>query len=236
MISCFNYSIILVDGFVEKIKVGAPEQSDSLHFQYQLQMGDYFDGEKRSIPVVRRGMDAVKGTFEILDRDTTLLYEPLLQSGDVKVYVEGNFLNSALRSLNYLVDYRYGCNEQTASRLLGLLMKKKVYAKLERDFEQEDIVVKMVKRLEKAQNVDGSWGWWRGNVPNDWMSVYITKVLQIAATEDYPTVALRNGLDYIALNAHKYQRRLQVDALMVLANSDVPLDFEEHLVRYDSSK
>ncbi|MEN0051733.1 MAG: alpha-2-macroglobulin family protein, partial [Bacteroidota bacterium] len=51
----------LVDGFVEKIKVDAPDQSDSLHFQYQLQMGDYFDGEKRSIPVVRRGVEAVKG-------------------------------------------------------------------------------------------------------------------------------------------------------------------------------
>ncbi|MEM6700264.1 MAG: alpha-2-macroglobulin family protein, partial [Bacteroidota bacterium] len=70
----------LVDGFVEKIKVDAPEQSDSLHFQYQLQMGDYFDGEKRSIPVVRRGVEAVKGKFKVLDRDTSVVYEPLRQS------------------------------------------------------------------------------------------------------------------------------------------------------------
>ena len=224
----------LVDGFVEKIKVEAPKQSDSLHFQYQLQMGDYFDGEKRSISVVRRGMEAVKGTFEVLDRDTSLIYEPVLQSGEVKVFVEGSFLNSALRSLNYLVDYPYGCNEQTASRLLGLLMKKKIYAKLEQNFEQEAQITKMVKRLEKTQNADGSWGWWRDNIADNRMSIYVTKVLQIATTEGYPTTAVKKGLNHLTLNAKKYQRRLQVDALLVLAQSNVPFNFEDYLTRYDS--
>jgi len=231
-----NNSTDLIDGFVEIIKVNAPEQSDSLHFQYQLQMGDYFDGEKRSIPVVRRGMEAVKGTFQILDQDTTLVYEPLLQSGEVNVFVESNFLNSALRSLDYLVDYPYGCNEQTASRLLGLLMKKKIYAKLEKPFEQEEKIAKMVQRLEKTQNTDGSWGWWRGNKTNNWMSVYVTKVLQIAATEGYPTAALKKGLDHLALNTNQYNQRLQMDALMILAQSNVPFNFENHLARYDSSE
>ncbi|MEM9886037.1 MAG: alpha-2-macroglobulin family protein [Bacteroidota bacterium] len=226
----------LVDGFVEKVKVNTPFEKDSLHFQYQLNMGDYFDGEKRAIPIIRKGVERVEGIFQLLDRDTILRILPPLEEGEVKVFAEGDLLPSILRTLEYLEDYPYGCNEQTASRLWALLMKKKVYAKLGKDFEQEEKIKKMVARLEKTQNDDGSWGWWNGNAGNDRMSIYVTKALQAAAEDAYPTAALKKGLEYLALNSKNYDQRSKIDALLVLAKSNLPYDFENALAHYDSAK
>ncbi|MEM1327572.1 MAG: alpha-2-macroglobulin family protein [Bacteroidota bacterium] len=228
-----NATTDLIDGLVEKASIQAPLSSDSLQMTYHLTKDNYLDGEKRSIPIFRKGVEAVAGDFWVLNKDTTFIFQPTLDNGTVEVYVEEDAHNSLLRHLAYLTDYPYGCNEQTASRLLANFMKKKIYEQLQKSFESEANVLKMVKRLEKSQNTDGSWGWWSGNKRNEWMSVYVTKVLQ-AVAEDYPTKALAKGLRFLALNAEDFNPRLQLDAMMVLAKSDMPFNFKTTLVQYDT--
>lgn len=224
----------LTDGFIENVSIHAPLQEDSLHLTYTLQMDNYLDGEQRSIPIFRKGMEETKGYFHILDRDTTVTIQPDLEKGKLEVYVEGWMLNAFIEDIQHLINYPYGCNEQTASRMLALLMNKTINEQVGKPFKEADRITAMIKRLEKSQNENGSWGWWPNGEPNMWMTVYVSKALQEATKAGFASKALKKGLDYIAIHAPQSNRRVLLESLSLLAESHIPFDFETSLAQLDS--
>lgn len=226
----------VINGITEKMKTTAPAQKDSIQATYELKMGEYVDGEQRSIPIFRRGMEDTKGYFYVLNNDTSFTITPLLSSGNLEVYVEGKMLDNILRDIMYLKNYKYGCNEQTASRLLASIMEKKITEQVGVKYVENDNIIKLVERLERTQNKDGSWGWWAGNDWNHWMTIYVTSALQEAKKAGFSSTALNKGLDFIIHHTEALNRQNLIYSLQILAESETPFDFETPLVKLDTTQ
>ena len=113
-----------------------------------------------------------------------------------------------LDSLPYLIDFPYGCTEQTMSRFLPAVvtlktltdlglepesiagrifggidpdLAGKTHAKGKKDLGALDkMVEKGLKRLYDFQHSDGGWGWWKKGESDHFMSAYVLWGLSLA--------------------------------------------------------
>lgn len=131
--------------------------TDSLQVSYYLEYQGFRDGEERKIPVFPQGLEKTRGQFWSLQSDTSfsVSYDPGL--GQVSLYVKDNALELFLGDIERLIQYPYACNEQEASRLIGLLVKKQVNERLGRHFWEEGLIRRTITKLEKNQNEQGLW-------------------------------------------------------------------------------
>jgi len=134
-------------------------------------------------------------------------------------------LTLLLDDVEYLKDYPYGCNEQTASRLLALLAEHDIRAFLKQSILPEKPLRECLKRLEKNQLPDGAWGWWGGGRSNTWMTAYVVKALFKTEKSGFTAAtALQNGLNWLRQNLDGIATAEQPSALFALRECGVNLD------------
>ena len=116
--------------------------TDSMELKYFLETKDgYYDGEQRNIPVFPKGLEATKGSFYVLDKDTTIQLQFDSLSGLVSLYARADILDVIDDEINHLIKYKYYCNEQIASKLKALIAKKNItYYKGEKFNNDNEIV------------------------------------------------------------------------------------------------
>ncbi|MEZ4883497.1 MAG: carboxypeptidase-like regulatory domain-containing protein [Chitinophagales bacterium] len=186
------------EALIEKTNITAPSNRDSLIMTYLLTTQDgYGDGEKRQIPILKKGVEETTGDFYVLENDTPLQLSFNGNLGEVHLYAQNSIFDLLQKDLDYLQNYPFGCNEQNASRLMAFLLEKEIKAQLEEPFRHEQEIRKTIKKLEKAQNNNGSWGWWQNGKTNPWMSLYVTKALQKAKDMGYIIPAINTALKHI---------------------------------------
>lgn len=84
----------------------------------------------------------------------------------------------ALDSLPYLLDYPYGCVEQTVSRFVPAVLAKRAFeqagAPLDATTQRRiaEITQLSLERLSRMQTDDGGWSWWEGDESNLWITAY----------------------------------------------------------------
>ena len=82
-----------------------------------------------------------------------------------------------LDGLDALIDYPYGCVEQTMSRVLPTAVAARVYHKLglpnPKAEELPQIIAQGLQRLYGFQHPDGSWGWWYDDEGGVYMTAYV---------------------------------------------------------------
>lgn len=232
-------------GLVEYAPVTVPA-ADSLHLSYEMHSANVSDGEERRIAILPVGTRETAGQFLVLERDTalTLTFDPAL--GPVTVQATDNVLDLLAGDIDYLRRYPYGCNEQTASRLLALLAEKKLSA-LPRKKTTTDaknrakaaaLLEKEIKaclhRLLKGQLADGSWGWWGGGTPNAWMTVYVLRALREAQAAGYECPGIELGLVWLRREIGAFPLNDQREALLFLREADVQFDCTPYLARLDT--
>jgi uncharacterized protein YfaS (alpha-2-macroglobulin family) len=126
---------------------------------------------------------------------------------DVRLTLSPSRAAAVLDALPYLIDYPYGCVEQTMSRFLPAVVVKKTLGDLGFDTavierrilaretakqatrrektagfaELDEVVAQSLARLVAAQDSDGSFGWWPGQQNADlWMTAYVAWGLALA--------------------------------------------------------
>lgn len=218
----------------ETVAVEAPAGGDSLAFTYALEMEGYTDGEERRIPVFPVGAPESLGHFAMLEGDTTLEWPFPPAYGPVRLYAREGMLRAFLSDIQYLKDYPYGCNEQTASRLLALLLEKDIKEKLGQAWAGTPTVLETMGKLQRAQNPDGSWGWWPAGSANSWMSVYVLKALAQAEAAGYPSPAFEKGMRYLTNRLAELPPRQQLPALEVMAATGQNAAYEALLAPLDT--
>lgn len=114
-----------------------------------------------------------------------------------------------LESLPYLIEYPYGCTEQTMSRFVPVVLTKSTLKRLGMDLsdlaklgandplaaarwekwrrspvvdsaELDKMVAAGLKRLADFQQPDGGWGWWKNDQSNPYISAYVVEGLVTA--------------------------------------------------------
>lgn len=102
-------------------------------------------------------------------------------------------LASAIRdAIPYLIDYPYGCVEQTMSRFMPAAVVSQTFHSLNlprdtaQDAKLEEVIRQGLERLAAYQHVDGGWGWWRDDETNDYMTAYVMHGLTLARSAGCP--------------------------------------------------
>ncbi|HRI42792.1 MAG TPA: alpha-2-macroglobulin family protein [Fimbriimonadaceae bacterium] len=135
------------------------------------------DGMRTTIPIRTHGRLNVRFDAGELGSRATLEVTrlPGAVEGEVRLELMPSIGSAFLSSLDELVDYPYGCTEQTMSRFMPAVVVARTLRDLglpRPDLEKKipDVVRKSLARLKTLQHYDGGFGWW----PNDQSEAYMT--------------------------------------------------------------
>ena len=109
---------------------------------------------------------------------------------EIEISLAPTLTGALFDALGYLVNYPYGCTEQTTSALLGNVAVTEAVKELNltTDLDLADVARKAragIERLKESQNPDGGWGWWRTGDSEPFMTAYALLGLQRAAAAGY---------------------------------------------------
>ena len=179
-------------------EITTPTGGDSLTLEFGLQTGQYIDGEAHRLPIVPVGRMKPHGQVIEITRDTLIVlpFDPGVQSARLTLE-PGGVLQLLLDDIKYLQEYSFGCNEQTSSKLIALLLEKSLRGMLGEAFAYEKDIPKGIAILEERQQEAGGWSWWENGEQRYWITNYVLKALLRASQAGYPVKALKKGLLFL---------------------------------------
>jgi uncharacterized protein YfaS (alpha-2-macroglobulin family) len=89
-------------------------------------------------------------------------------------------LGTLPKAMEYLVDYPYGCVEQTTSRFVPAIIAKanpELFAQVLEGKDLDEMIRKGVQRLSTLQHSDGGWSWWSSGNPDSFVTAYVVEYL-----------------------------------------------------------
>jgi uncharacterized protein YfaS (alpha-2-macroglobulin family) len=165
------------------------------------------DGERKVVPVKPHGRlwtDQFSG--EVTDSETLrLALRPNadLESGRLKITLSPSIAATLVQSLDGLIDYPYGCVEQTMSRLMPAVLVSQTLKGIglppvPRAKEIPKIVREGYLRLKNMQSWNGGWGWWENDSGDPYMTAYVLEGISLAGAAGYPysTIDTDRALDW----------------------------------------
>jgi alpha-2-macroglobulin len=169
------------------------------------------------------------------------------ESTQLIVQVTPSLAVTMLDALPYLIDFPYGCSEQTMSRFLpaaivkhtllgvGLSMdeikpgafggvdssqiKNTHRTGFEALSETDRVTTEGLKRLIDMQHGDGGWGWWEDGSSDLFMTAYVVWGLSLArdAGVEFELSLLNRGRNYLASNIVRAENQLDRQSWMLHA-------------------
>lgn len=232
-----NKEVQLTGFYSDKLLV-EPLTTDSITGKYLFTRTDgYMDGEERTIPVVKQGTIRANGTLEIL-KNGDVKYVKASDDKTVTIEIIDNQVDIYAQEVQSLVNYRYACNEQLASKLIGLINLKYIKQFEGKHFHHDRHVNKIITKLVKNQNKEFLWSWWnKSDDTSYWMSAHILRALKYAREAGYTVninvenIASKAGYQFNYLK--KYDLN-DVALLHSIAHWNVEIDYKKHLVELDS--
>lgn len=177
--------------------------------------GKYSDAMEKTYPVHEHGIERfLTKAGKVRGSDITVRLDiPAARRKDTTtlvVQVAPSLAVTMLDALPYLIDYPYGCTEQTMSRFLPSVVTAKTLKDL--GLQPEDVMSRVfggiearagglqrpnlgvkkdlsklnemtdagLKRLYDFQLGDGGWGWWKEGQSDRWMTAYVVWGLTLA--------------------------------------------------------
>ncbi|MSR63124.1 MAG: alpha-2-macroglobulin [Planctomycetes bacterium] len=215
---------------------------------------EYGDALERELPVYEHGIEAYIDLAGKLDEGAlalTLLLPKERRPGStqLEVTLAPSLAVTMLDALPYLVDYPYGCVEQTLSRFLPAVIVAKtlkdsglsvedamtrVFGGVELDSAQKthpkgkqalaqlDAMTKAgLERLYDFQHSDGGWAWWKDGDSNHFMTAYVLWGLALArdAGIEVQSGVLENAARFLAAELVEAEREPDLQAWMLHALS-----------------
>jgi uncharacterized protein YfaS (alpha-2-macroglobulin family) len=155
-----------------------------------------------------------------------------IRAGSQRLTVEASpsVAGVMLSALPYLLDYPYGCTEQTMSRFLPAVVTAHTLRQLGIDLgeikaDKDPMVAKRLaafravgvydqremnrmiqaglKRLADFQQADGGWGWWKADASNPYLTAYVVSGLALAAQANIklPANMFERGVGFLVAQA-----------------------------------
>jgi len=154
--------------------------------------GDTDAAERRLVPLPR-GIRITRSYSGTLAKDVTIdVHLGAKPAGDLELLVrrEPGLVGPIGSALDGLIDYPYGCVEQTMSRFMPAVVAAGAMRKagIENPAAQRlpEVVSQGLGRLANFQHPDGGWGWWEHDQTNDFMTAYVLKGLALCRGADHP--------------------------------------------------
>lgn len=107
---------------------------------------------------------------------------------NVTLSLSPTLLGTLPSAMRYLINYPYGCVEQTVSTLVPSLVAKSnqaFFADAIKGKDLDDIIKKGIARIANQQQYNGGWTWWFTGNSNPFVTVYVIDNLKIAKSLGY---------------------------------------------------
>jgi len=173
--------------------------------------GDRGDAMELQLPVLARGIERVSQGNIVLrsgEGETNLDFPQNALSGGaaLKLAVAPTLASSLNESLKELIDFPYGCVEQTMSRFLPAVRVKALLGSgrwsLEPDVNDklDRVLAEGLRRIYDFQHEDGGWGWWKDDATDSYLSAHVMYGLALAGKAGIPVraEAYEKGLKSLA--------------------------------------
>jgi alpha-2-macroglobulin len=112
---------------------------------------------------------------------------------ELVVQVTPTLAVAMLDALPYLLEFPYGCTEQTMSRFLPAAIVARTLTTLGLDPQQrlpqsklDAVTAAGMARLYDMQHADGAWGWWKESPADDFMTAYVIWGFAVARDGQLP--------------------------------------------------
>lgn len=214
--------------YMDSVLVVAPKAGDSANLISSVKLSNgYEDGEKRFIIAKPNAVIETKGTYYPLPKDTVITIEIPAEIQTARLIINKTAFEHILDLLSELEAYPYGCVEQTATKLKGLLLKQSIMKKIGGNFEQEKEIKTLMSNLKKWQGKDGSWGWWPGSSSNGWMTAYVSDVMYYAQQSGYGNRNYIEAEKYLGSSFYAFDNTTKVFVLHILKKQNADVKFNE---------
>ncbi|TYB92592.1 MAG: hypothetical protein FXF54_06590 [Kosmotoga sp.] len=159
--------------FEYAVKSVSPEVGEKdVNIKFIVNSDKYSDAIELSLPVKERYLS--------VDKERTILSkgERLIdfESGEYGTITITTDINEILfKSIHYLLQYPYGCVEQTMSTWLPVIAAKNLDNILTADMKEKLSTYneEALERLYGYQHYDGGWGWWKNDSTSSFMTTYV---------------------------------------------------------------
>ena len=141
--------------------------------------GQHSDAEERTLNVQALGRPREMTLSGAVAGRKTIDLPKGFTADELIVTLSRSDARAAMEGLGYLVDYPYGCVEQTMSRFLPAVMVAHAAGEVKLNLSEKvrkklpDVLAKSLARLYNFQHDDGGWGWWKNDKTNQRMTVYV---------------------------------------------------------------
>lgn len=182
----------------------------------------YGDAMEKSFIVWEHGIDKLIARSGKLRPDasrTSSMIEALVRlelprerrATDLVVQVAPSLAVTMLDALPYLIDYPYGCTEQTMSRFLPAAIVAQTLQKMGLDARKripklDEVTNAGMARLYDFQHDDGGWGWWKEGNSDAFMTAYVVWGFAIARDGGLKVDAQRVDRAFAWLDEHLAER------------------------------
>jgi uncharacterized protein YfaS (alpha-2-macroglobulin family) len=154
-------------------------------FTAKAEEGDFGDAIAQPLPIIPfgftenlsfAGMNATQFALN-LPADTDDTYSK------VTLNLSPTMLGTLPGAMQYLLEYPYGCVEQTTSRFVPAVIAKSnagIFADAFKDKDVADYIDHGITRLALLQNTDGGWGWTSNSTSDPFITAYVIEYLMTA--------------------------------------------------------
>jgi hypothetical protein len=234
----FEKSVQFNEFHLDKLPVFA-SSLDSVKSSYLFTRDDgYLDGEERKVPVVEQGIVRAEGTLAVLTNKEEVRVKASTKE-KVTVEVLADPLDILVGEAKDLINYRFDCNEQLASKLAGLVNYRMVMQYEGKPFKYDKDVNRIITRLLKNQNEEFLWSWWDVSPYSSlWMSAHILRSLKVAADAGYKVDLDIENLARKAtyrFDILKNYESADADLLNALSSWNANLDYAKYLAKIEAA-
>ena len=182
------------------------EQAGEAKLKVEARGDKYADAMEKTFAVYEHGIEKFVSRSGKMRSDSVAIKldiprERRPESTNLTVQVAPSMATTMLDALPYLIDYPYGCTEQTMSRFLPAAITAKTlrdlglkpetamnkifggiepasaaatHPKGKHDLKELDRITKeSLERLYNFQHADGGWGWWKEGESDHFMTAYV---------------------------------------------------------------
>ncbi|HEY9681704.1 MAG TPA: MG2 domain-containing protein [Oculatellaceae cyanobacterium] len=206
------------------------------------------DAMEVALPVNPLGLPAFSLKSGLLTDDNAHVQLPVGMSADAvagtqseKLTLASSTIGPVLGNFNALIEYPYGCTEQTLSKLVPSMVAMQLHKKLNIPITNADAakfakVQKLsLEKLRSYHHPDGGWGWWASDESNPYLTAHVVSGLSLLKDSGYADedVLINSGLRWLGNQSGELQRQL-ADAK--IQTDDSYARFEIRLRKTDLAK
>jgi uncharacterized protein YfaS (alpha-2-macroglobulin family) len=186
------------------------------------------DALELQIPIRPLSVEITQAAAGILKNDPDMLDLPYkIPAGTapelarILVSVSSSAIGPVLGSFNSLINYPYGCTEQTMSRLMPAVIAKSLSQNLGipldtlLDKRFGEVATQALAKLKSYHQANGGWGWWQYDPSDAYLTAYVMEGLFSLRQVGYPisNEALperwqADGIAYLKKNAAQLTQQL----------------------------